>query len=270
MNSESKTRRALRAVADVIEEIVSILLITALLAYAWFVDHTVLQDVPLLLGSAISILILVAISSLRDRLYRFRRIQEIVEETRQAILENTIIHVTRADEFFGGRDASYADLLSTASSIAISGITLSGTVQTYRATFRERLEAGAWIRLLIIDPTSEDVLKQIVLRSWSNVATPDYYKGSLGFISELVENIGNTPRAAGSLEIGYLPFAPSFGVTLVDPEEKDGAGFVEIYHHLTDKSPGFGISAGKDARTFQLYREQFELMWKASSTKRIA
>lgn len=269
MNSESKTRRVLRPITDVIEEIVSILLITVLLVYAWLVDRAVLQNVPLLLGSAISILILIAISNLRDRLYRFRRIQETVEQTRRAVLESTIYQVAGADEFFGGRDESYGDLLSTASSIAISGITLSGTVQTYRATLRERLEAGARIRLLIIDPTSEDVLKQIVSRSWSSVATPDYYRGSLGFISELIENIGNTPKATGSLEIGYLPFVPSFGVMLVNPKEKNGAGFVEIYHHLTDKSPGFRISTGGDPQTFQLYRQQFELMWKASRTKRI-
>lgn len=270
MNSEFDTGSALRRVPDVIEEVVSILIIIVLLVYAWLVDHAVLQDVPLLLGSAIAILILIAISNLRDRLYRFRRIQDQVEKTHQAILKSAIYQVAGADEFFTGRDDSYGELLSTASSIAISGVTLSGTVQTYRATLRERLEAGARVRLLIIDPTSEEVLAQIVRRSWSSVATPDYYKGSLGFISELIENIGNIPNATGSLELGYLPFVPSFGVTLTDPEEKDGAGFVEIYHHLTDKSPGFQISPSTDPQTFQLYHEQFELLWKASNIRKIA
>ena len=269
MSTRSRTRDLLRWAFEVIEEVVSLLIAAGILVYTEFVAPEQPGNTSLLLDGTILIAGLIAISNLRDRLYRFRRIHESVEQTRQAIRDCTIHQTVGADRFFIGRDESYGELLSTASSISISGITLSGTVQSFRATLRERLEAGAQIRLIILDPTSDEALRQLVLRSWSSVATPEYYKGSLGFISELIGNIGNTPQATGSLEIGYLPFVPSFGITLVSPGQKNGTGFVEIYQHMTDASPGFRIDADKDPSTFQLYREQYNKMWRKCRTQKI-
>ena len=269
MNTQSKVREILQRIFDVIEEIVSLLIAGGLLIYTNLIAPSQQGYTSLVLDGILLIVGLIAISNLRDRLYRFRKIQEIIEETHQEIINKTILQSTGPDDFFTGREDSYGDFLSIATSIAISGITLSGTIQTYRAILRERLEAGSQIRIIILDPEANDALRQLVLRSWSNVATSEYYKGSLKFTSELIENIGNTTKAKGSLEIGYLPFVPSIGITILEREQAASLAFIEIYHHLTDASPGFFIDATTDPETHLNYQIQFDKMWKVCRTHKI-
>jgi hypothetical protein len=283
MNAKVNTpKKSLHPIFNVIEEIVSLIIAIGLLFYTNLFAKDQDKSISLLLNGILLNVGLIAFSNLRDRLYRFRKIQKTVDDTRKEmqksfedmrkeIKDRTIYKETGADEFFAGPDRKlYADLLSEANTIFISGITLSGTIQTYRSTLRERLEAGSHIKIMMIDPDSDEALKQLVKRSWSDVATPDYYKGSIRFISELIENIGNTQHAKGSLEIGFLPFVPSFGMKILERENVSKMAFIEIYHHLSDASPCFLVDETAAPGTYQLYKKQFDIMWGACKVHKIA
>ena len=269
MSQPSRPKEILHIIFDVIEEIVSLIIAIIILVYTNYIAPSDPNNIVLLLNGVLLVVGLVAISNLRDRLYRFRKIQGAVDKISLDVQERTIYKSTGPDEFFTGRDESYGEYLSSASSIGISGITLSGTIQTHRLTLQRSLEKGSQIKIIILDPESDDALNQLVLRSWSNSATAEYYKGSLKFISELITNIGNTQQAKGTLEIGYLPFVPSLGMTILENEKLQGVAFIELYHHLTDSSPGFFIDESKAPNSFQLYHIQFEKMWKKCKIQKI-
>jgi hypothetical protein len=276
LDFQTKAREFLFRVFDVWEEITSLLIAGWLLIYTNFIAPGYQDNISLLIGGILSIVGLIALSNLRDRLIRLRRIQSAVEETqqkiqdvKQMIRDRTQSIRTGPDEFFTIRDESYGNFLSTSSSIDISGITLTGTIHTHSAALGKRLEMGSHIRIIILDPDAEDALSQLVLRSWSNVANLQYYKDTLRHTSELIDNIGNRPQAKGSLEVGFSPLLPAFGITILERELIDSLAFVEIYDHFTNTSPGFVIDAAKAPHTFKRYQEQFNMMWKLSKTRKI-
>jgi hypothetical protein len=269
MNTSTKFKAAAQKSFDVLEELVSLLIAIVLLIYTNFIAQGQQGNIILLINGVLLVVSLIAISNLRDRLYRFRRIEEIVDKTHQEILDKTILRSTGADEFFTNRDETFGKFLATSSSIDISGITLTGTIHGYSAVLQERLENAAKIRIIILDSNSDDALRQLVLRSWSDVATPEYYKNYLRSISQLIENIGNVKQAKGSLEIGYLPFVPSFGISILKREQIHSLAFIKFYHHQTNASSGFMTDMISAPKTFGLYEEQFEIMWRECKTRKL-
>ena len=226
------------------------------------------KDIPEILLAILSVLLLITLSGTWERVKRLYQIQKTVKGIYQAILDSRIYQMGGADAFFESTAEPNEEFFSTATEIRISGITLSSTMNRFRSVLRERLEAGANIRIILLDYESDEVLSQIVRRSWSDVATKEYYEGLLTSTAQLIENIGNAKNAKGILEIGLLPFVPSFGIQMIDPEDKSGAAFIEIYHHNSVKpSPKFPVLINKDPNTFQFFSEQFELMWKECKTK---
>jgi hypothetical protein len=270
MNSEFKLKDVLRWALDVIEDLVSIAIAAALLIYGWLVDQEVVKNTPLVLSTIIGILIIMAIGNLRDRRNRFRQMQETVEQTLQEVEGNKIYEVAGADKFFSeGRHEFHNKMIPIASSIAISGITLSGTVGRILDPLKDRLRAGAQVRVMMLDSTADDALRQLVKCSWSKKAKVEKYVAMLENSSDLLKDIGSESGLVGSFEIGYLPFVPSVGITLIESEHKSDTALVEIHHQLRKCSRGFQVDSSEDPESFQLYREQFELMWKECRTEKI-
>jgi len=210
----------------------------------------------------LAILFFLAVNSLWDRLKRLRRIEGLVEQS-LSLLERP-----SADKFFQRNVRPTNEFFSNASLVDLAGITLGKTTLEFTNILRQRLIAGANIRIILID-TSSEVLNQTVIRSWSST-TPEYYKKRIDTTSSLIEIVGSTPRATGSLQIGYLPYVPSFGIIMTDADSPKGAAFIEIYHHNSnDPSPAFEVTANKDPYWFHFYKEQFELMWKNCSVRKI-
>ena len=87
--------------------------------------------------------------------------------------------------------------------------------------------------------------------------------------SDLLEEVSSEPGIKGSLEIGYLPFIPSIGMTLVDFKKDTGAGIVEVYHQLKKASPSFYFNQHDAPDTYDFYCEQFNLMWAECKTNKV-
>jgi len=126
----------------------------------------------------------------------------------------------------------------------------------------QRLIAGAAIRFIILEP-NDNLMQELVLRSFGET-TADYWKTRLNTVATIVDVIAQTPGSTGKVELGYLPYIPSFGFTIIDIDEPHGVCFVEIYHHESaEPNPVFEVEASDDAYWYGFFRHQYEAMWKS-------
>jgi len=269
MNIYSMITNFLRSVLDVIEDLVTITIAAGILIFGWFVDKEIFQNNPLLWSGVVSILIVMAIGNLRDRRRRFQKIHQTVDKTLQEVLGNKIITTMGADEFFKGRMEKIQDKLLNATTIDLLGITLSTTVGATLKLIKDRLKANGKIRIIILDSNSDEALEQLVKQSWSKRASKEKYIDMIENTSDLLEEVSNEPGIKGSLEIGYLPFIPSVGMTLVDAKKDTGAGIVKVYQQLKKGTRSFYFNKHDAPETFDFYCEQFNLMWAECKTNKV-
>lgn len=71
----------------------------------------------------------------------------------------------------------------------------------------------------------------------------------------------------GILEVRLLSYAPSFGMTSIDPKHKDGIVFVEVYPHKFGfrTPPTFDLTPDRDQDWYDYFVEQFDQMWNAAT-----
>lgn len=269
MNIKTVITNFLTSVLNVIEDLVTIFIAAGILLFGWFVDKEIFQNNPLLWSGVISILIIMAIGNLRDRSRRFQKIHQTVDKTYKEILGNKILVTPGADEFFKIGKGEIQDKLFNSTTIDLIGITLSTTVGTTLNLIKDRLKSNGKIRIIILDSKSDNALEQLVKQSWSKRASKAKYVAMLENTSDLLEEISNEPGIKGSFEIGFLPFIPSVGITLVDSKKATGVGIVKVYQPLQKKNLSFYISKHDSPETFDFYCEQFNLMWAECKTNRI-
>ncbi len=246
---------------DVIEDIVAIGIAVGILLFGWFVDESIFENATLLWSGVVTILTIMAIGNLRDRSRRLRKIHETVNETFREIKGSKIIEESGADNFFNRSEDEIKNSLMTATEIDMVGITFATTRGNIQELIKDRLKVSAKIRIIMLDNTSDDSLEQLVRRSWSKKANKGDYISMIGYTTDLLEEVINEPGLSGSFEIGYLPFIPSIGMTLVDMGQDTGVGVVSLYHQLKKPSQTFSFSKHNDPETCRFYIDQFNLMW---------
>ncbi len=213
----------------------------------------------------LAILSILAISGFVEKRSRLTRMEHLIG-TGNVLLNNKIINRVRADEFFQRDQKVAEDFFSLANTIYISGITLGNTTRQFAYILGERLKAGAKIKIMLLEP-DHSALKQLDLRSWGETS-PEYYKKRLEGTIDLIEIIGRTSGAKGSLEIGLLPYVPSIGIIMKDSNTLHGEAYISIYHHNSaEPSPSFRLGKDIDPHWFNFFQEQFDLMWKQSSQR---
>jgi hypothetical protein len=220
-----------------------------------------------LAAGTLATLALLAYSTLGSR-ERMQRLTDVSEAT-QALFEQVIGGRPKAGDFFWKQKHSLERGIAQARFIGGVGISLSRTVRDYLAEFENRLEAGASIRLIVIDPASS-APRQARLRSKGGVEDDffvDLIRTTAARLCILAE-LGDLP---GTLELGLLPYVPSFGLFLIDPDEPHGRIIVEIYQHKSLAfNPTFELDAQQDAQWYRFFREQFDLLWESCGDRRKA
>lgn len=208
-------------------------------------------------------LALLAISGIWDRNRRLRRMETAVTETKD-LLSTRLLGPVRAASFFG-QGPVHQELeaaLSSASTIYICGLTLARTTRQFMDVFSRKLASGAKIRLAFLDP-KDPHLMEILARRSMGVTTAEYWRTRLSTVADVISAIPARGNSAGSLQIGYLSFPPSFGLIFVDPEEDQGKCFVEIYHHRTaERNASFHVSARDDPYWYRFFLNQWHEAWK--------
>ena len=207
----------------------------------------------------LAVLGLMAVSGLWERNRKLRRIENIAKEGRDLILRR-LAGKAYAKDFFISEKPISDKTFASSDVIYVSGMTLTRTAREYMYVWGQRLVAGAKIRVMILD-TGNSLLKELILRS-SGDTTVDYWKNKIQAVESLISYIAQTPGSKGKIELGHLPYIPSYGLAIVDPDEPNGRCFVEMYHHKSAKlNPTFEISRSDDPEWFQFFKEQFDIMW---------
>ena len=199
----------------------------------------------------LALLGLLAIATLKNRHEWGHAIDELIDHQRSA----------RAEDFFVDERDAIEQHLMEADEIFLLGMTLGRTTREHMHSLGQRLVSGAHIRIVILDPEIDALLNQLSLRSTGNT-TVEYWRSRLQTVQMVIHVISETPNATGELEVGYLPYIPSFGFAVFDLEGENGNCYIELYHHESAKpNPMFRLSATKDGDWYRFFREQAEILW---------
>lgn len=174
-------------------------------------------------------------------------------------------------DFFHSQNLNHD--FSDTDEILISGITLTRTLRDYNRTLRQRYLAGAKIKIILLDPNIDSILEEFA--GWTSLrgTNSDDWKSRLGLNKKFITGgiVGNTPSTGvGTVEIGYVPFIPSFGLIILDPQKDNAQCTVEMYHHKTDTPElTFDLRKTIDRYWFDFFHDQFEQIWDSCRVEQV-
>jgi hypothetical protein len=222
----------------------------------------------LLLAGIAATLAILAVGLIRDRLHREMLSEQIAE------LKMSLPDRPSALSFFRTRP-DFLSMLQSAFQIDLCGVTLTNTINMQFSVLRERLEAGAKVRILLVDPHTQAI--EMSAQRSINPKDTEYYRRRLeSSLSDLtylykynedMKRIRKKMSKAGTLSVRLLSYAPSFGMTCLDPDKKQGLLYVEIFPHKLGykTAPKFELTLNNDKKWYTYFLEQFEQMWEAAT-----
>lgn len=227
-------------------------------------------SVEQLLTAIIWLLSLLATSEIIERYRKLNVIQKSVDKS-VAYLESRLAERPSAMAFFQ-RPPELRPFLQKALQIDLCGVTLTGTLNKEYGTIRERLQAGAKVRVLIIDPDSLAI--EMTAQRTANPIDLEYHRtrldASLRELAYMYKRMSDfkPPKGIrpGSLSVRLMPYAPSFGILSMDAKQKDGNAFVEIFPHKFGYMTPivFELTPERDQDWYDYFNQQFEVMWDAA------
>jgi len=158
--------------------------------------------------------------------------------------------------------------------IDLCGVTLTSTINKNFPLLRERLESGARLRFLLIDPSSRAI--EMSAQRSENPIDFEYYQRrlegaftDLAYLQKYYEDIKQNHKSSsrlGSMSVRLIPYAPSFGMVNLDTKKKQGIVFVEVYPHKYgyNTPPTFHLTPEQDKDWYTYFVGQFEQMWDAA------
>jgi len=243
------------------------IVVAASLVIRYQISPPTSADITEIVTWILAVLGLLAVSGLWDRNRRLHRIEMLTEEGRDLALRY-ISRKVYASDFFSERRLTAKDL-SSANTVYFVGKVLARTSREFLHILGQRLAEGATIRFVILDPGSEPLLQQAALQT--AMAPIEFWRDTLRTTETVIAALAETPDANGRVEIGYLPYIPSFGLVLVDPDQTHGFCFVELYQHRSaEPHPTFELSATDDPYWYKFFRDQFVRMWESCRVETFA
>ena len=220
------------------------------------------NDIPNLVSWLLGVIGLIAVSGLWERNRRLHRIETTVNRGHDLLLKKLSEKVS-ANSFFLSERSITNDTFASANTICILGFSLARTSRDYHHIFGQRLAVGGHIRAIVADPENETLMQTASLASLT--VTAEDWKQTIQRTISNFRSLIQMSKRPGKIEIGYLPFLPSFGIVMVDPYETHGFCIVDIYHHKsTAANASFYLSVADDPQWFGFFRQQFELLWDTS------
>jgi hypothetical protein len=147
-----------------------------------------------------------------------------------------------------------------ATDIRLIGVTLNRTVRSHLEELKRQLDAGAVIRIAVIDPAG-DAPAEAARRNGLGTAA-EIFEHRVQPTLDLLAYLGGDPANPGRLEVRLLPFVPAFGLGLIDPAAPEGQGWVDIYSHRPDgREAVILLEADRDPRWYQHFVREFDRIW---------
>lgn len=224
-----------------------------------------------LLTAILWVLGLLAISEISERYRKLNAIHNSVNRS-VSFLESRLADRPSAMAFFQPHP-QLSSYIQRANQVDMCGVTLKNTLGKEYGTLRGRIQAGATIRVLLIDPESGAV--EMSAQRSMNPQDLDYYRihldssmRELAYLYKSEQENKNFQKrgASGKISIRLLPYAPSFGLISIDAGQKDGIIFGEIYPHRLgfEHQPTFDLTPERDQDWYDYFVKQFEQMWESA------
>lgn len=227
-----------------------ITIITVLFAfYIIAISQTSKISTDVLLQWILAILGLLAISELIERVRKLKRIEDTGNETLK-VIKNKFSGKPKSDEFFLKRLPQLEPYLSKAKDIRLSGYSLQRTIRENIHILAKRLEEGATIKILLVDPESK------IEKGKSNHSS----MVTLQSIEWLQTQVKNN----GKIELKFTKEDPHYNIIAIDPNDEAGIMFIEFFSQrwVTEGRPRVELSSIEDSYWFKYYINQYELIWK--------
>ena len=236
-------RLAVRIVSD--EYLDLYILAVAALTFT-ILGFTGIVDTKVLVSVTLALLAILAYSQIRSR----RQVADIAAGQRSDPLS-----IFQA-EFPAGLETRRG----SASSLLLIGMTMSRTVQGGSLTvLRQVLRSGGKIRVLLIDPT-DDALMRAASEHSQRGYTVDRFKRRVE--STLEELAVLQDATSGDLEIRVAPFIPHMGINAIDVGNPDGLIVLQHYEHrpVGESAPIFSLKPA-DGFWYEHFAAEAERLW---------
>jgi len=151
--------------------------------------------------------------------------------------------------------------LSEANDIRIIGVTLARTIRNHHVMLQRRLEAGAAVRIALIEPGGGTV--EEAARRSTIPGRPEIFEHRLLPTIDLLRELAVAAAGhPGRLEIRLLGFVPAVGMIAVDADKPHGHLHVDIYSHRPGgPDPTLPLYAAQDQQWFRHFTGEFDRIW---------
>jgi hypothetical protein len=208
------------------------------------------------------VLALLATTQLVDRLRLMRGIESKVDQIIQSA------EVSRsAESFIASSQPQRTERLKNAKSIAINGMTLARTSNSFYALFKECVISGGQVRLLIIDPDHPAL--EVAANRFNKHQDPKKLRREVEHTLDTLESLTTDLRIGQDFQLKLAPFVPPYGIWLIDADSPKAEIWVELYSFQADLEPTIQLLPQRDGIWFHFFRQQFENMWQASKPWKI-
>ena len=183
-------------------------------------------------------------------------------------LERKINHTVIANEYLNFHEDINANLFKNAQQIDLLGYCLQRSLRSYLEILEERLLQGVEIRVIILDYKNEPLMNMAEIESENKTA--DEWKKNIQDSVKYLKEITSNKNLTGTLNVGYLPYSPSFGLTITNKKNTNGLIFVDIYHHKTKSmNATFKLEKNKDEKWFIFFSKQYDLLWSSCRIEKL-
>lgn len=149
------------------------------------------------------------------------------------------------------------DRLRRARTIYWSGVTLQSSLRQHLPDLGSALAHGASLHVLVLDPGSRELRKELAVRE---KAKAEYVDGVLKSMLLNLQILASGLALGNSYRLGFHQIFPTYGLTIIDPEDADGVCIIDIYHPDRRHCSAFSVHATTDAAWFSFFVSQFRAL----------
>jgi hypothetical protein len=136
--------------------------------------------------------------------------------------------------------------------------------QDYRDQFKRLLKGRGGVRLMLVDPNGGAV-KMLVKSARGFEHFDDFKLRQANIEAHLAQLAWRCLQPEGKgLQVRTINYLPAWTLIFIDPESERGTVYVELatYRSGPRNRPTFLLTADSSPQLFQVFRDEFETMWK--------
>ncbi|MDQ4142408.1 MAG: hypothetical protein M3198_01475 [Actinomycetota bacterium] len=211
---------------------------------------------------------LLATSMLIERTVSIRRLELLAEDTNKLVVAS--LDRTGREDMLGRRVTLelLERRLATASTVWMSGGSLSRVIHNHVSLFEEKARAGCHFQFLLLDPNSQaavETARSVVYE----MPDPAVYVGQIGVaLGQLWSFLLERDDAIRDhIAVKTTDVVPTCGLVILDPDELHGRAWVELYPFKSPvgSRPVIYVTKSGDPEWFAYFVDRFRRMWAAGT-----